>query len=648
MKRALVVLALLAWASVASAKTLVIVHRVVGGAAGEGEQDLTAGVIAGEFNKRGASWSQISSSATKTLWAGTGQVPRANGIDQYDAVVHLNFWVGQGAGNYRPDSIGKVGKWPTVPQVFIGRAYPGAVFNQSAACSTGVTSGTNFFDEPRSRYTQYVIGKPYAWSRSSPFNIGLARASGGAIPAGIWRPIVAMAPSQRVRPTGTDGVGGVHCVACDSIGRSPTDSVLLWVRYRSASEPAPLIYVQNIGGAGYPNETLIRIALAIADSASGGKVFDNPRRTTFRRSIVVRRAFGRNKYDLNNGPQHGGMFCYADSCDSVNVKAGIDSLESLAADPLGLSPGLRIGVGVNVDSIASYPYELRWWRRLTEARFILDSNSQVGDAAPGNCINPFGSSLNAGDNVARARTLIPANAAALPTACGSDTSIYCLLVSGMNLMRYWFGDKVDPSVIPAGGDWTPTSMVATNSPGGDSLDWVIYHAGFRTVVIGETPSYVNVNRHWVGVGSLAGLMTLHRGWSMDTYGRGIRTAPGTASPRVGYVTRVSLRQHTSTFTSGWIDAHDLNNEGLGNLTGAIVPYGVGHSFQDNFAGCDGMMLTEMELGGYGQGTVPGRRAWWIIKNAVHQGWAANSFEPPGKVIEEWVYPSQLVPEGGPR
>lgn len=663
MKRVLLACALLLAPVVAWGKVLVVSpHDRIASGASTLRVDSQHAIVVGILQKYGADFTVVRPYGTKTLWCATGDQVFNGRVEHYDAVIHLNYRTGGGFELYNPDSltqVAPVNMWPSVPQVFfhVPATSLSGGWNSSAGCSVGVHGHGSPIGTGRDSYSAYVIGKDWVWKSRNADMWGTrqldSEAPPDSVPPGIFRPIVAVGVTQASRPRGTDGVGGDWCTSCDSVKHTanPKDSLLAWGRYRSPTDRAPLLYAVS-GGGFQQNEGIIKILLAMADSASGGKVFDKPGYLPQKRALVLRRAFGRGTYANQATGTGGGITCWsADSCDTARVKVAIDSLKALK---------VKFTVGVNPDSADTYVYEQAWWRRATMAKFALESvsgSSAAGvagvdaTAGGGRCVDPFGH--------LRTRNILPPGATGLPDACGdaNDTlSVFCNLVAGKKKIISLFGaNRFDPSVIPINGDWSPLSMTNYGtSPGQDSVFWATRHAGFKTIAFGTAITQTNVNRHWAYTGPATGPsannLTAPYGWGFETMRAPVKTAPGSGSSvLLGYLNLILMRAEQNALAQGWQNngGHDNNAEGhFGDIVGRWYPEELPGYHHDFYTPTRAWAWTMSELGTAdraGGTPIAGMRAWWEIKWLVHQARAANSFMPAGKILDEFVYLSEVKP-----
>lgn len=622
-------------------------------------------------------WQAVDPRGTKTLWCNTGTQVFGATERQFDVVMHVGFTLNASATVFpftgspvRVDSLLRSAIWnggsgygTSVPQIIVGA--PAADANQwtgSTACSTGATGYASGFSSARRYHSAYMVGQPWAWKQPltavALYGVPALGSAGARVP-GIFRPVVSYGA------TGIVSAAALNCGTltngnCDAVTRSADpDSLLLWVRYRDSTDVAPRIFVQP-GGIGWPDIGLIKMALAIADSVTDGAVFEEPKLLNRKRAIWIKHGFSRSRYDDMNAQESGGTFCAADTCDSANVVAGIDSLASLdvpftvGVEADSLNGGGAIGDCVNATS-PGYPNEVAWWTRAPRARFGLEvfsgwTERDGGDVVMGRGQQSIGDPFGA----VRARTMLPGDWTEWPHAyldagtSNEDSSTYGLLAGALCRLKAIFPGKVDPSVFPAFSDWSPPA--ATNANLGeyaDSVAWVAYHAGFRTIVFNPLEPQGNVGRQW----SSNGLSPTYSSapWGGNPNGRVVRV--GSDSPR-GTPFAGRIKFTAARFEAGLVHATSFGTHGInvewehGNLMRRWYPGEVdlGAFYKHDFLTRTPIVaFSAGQLGGAGDGTNPPREAWWNIKWLVHESRAVDALMIPGKVLDSWGYASEVEP-----
>ena len=662
MKRTLAALALLLLAAPAPADVAVVRHR--NGASAYADDHEYQSLIS-VLRNYGADFFEVRApKTTAAAWPNniatqsrTGNFVFGQQTKTADVVIHFGLDLNGGLTAAQGDSIQKLTlstNWPNKPTIFFGSTQvAGDMYTQTASCSTGVNGYPGPYPTGATYYSSYLVGIGHA--RKTMTGNSLHVAAVGS--AGIFRAVVRDGPSQASRPFNATTALGYNyaCTSCDSMGFAATDSIKMWARYRSAIEPAPVIYCP-----GPADPTLMKMALAMADSASGGLLFENADKYPRKRGIVIRRAFSRGRYDAMNSTNGGGTFCAADSCDSVNVKAGIDSLASL---------NVPFTVMVEIDSVfdgvescrgavppsAGYVHERGWWARAPLAQFGVEGyagtlSATAGDAnasAPAYLWDPLG--------YTRARNMIPPGATALPPTVdylvSGDSSVYSLSKAILDRMECAFPGKVRRVIWPAYNDYSPSSDTRAGSPKTqDSLAWVLSAAGFRAVLFNPLEPTGSVGRSVYNTGSGFGVQaaaTAPRGFY--NVGRLVPVRVPGSTTTTGFLKLLPVRMESTTLNWNWAAGHQIKDEyEQGDLNADWYPDwpGLGGNM---FYIHEFLMRTPIiafnvqELGGAGQGTTPTRKAWWNIKWAVNGTKAVDALMIPGKRLDVWVYADEVDP-----
>lgn len=591
----------------------------------------------------------------------TGNFTFGSQTKTVNVVVHYGFDLNGGGLASQGDSIQKLTlstNWPNKPTIFFGAPQTAAdMWTQTTSCSTGVNGYPTGYESGLNYYSNYLVGSGFPWKTvGADFN---ARHLAPAGSAGIFRAVVRDAPSQAARPFNATTALGYNyaCTSCDSVGYASTDSVKLWVRSRGVGDPAPLIFCPLLGNG---DPALIKMAFAIADSASNGLVFEDANEYPRKRGIVIRRAFSRGRYDAMNSTNGGGTFCAADSCDSVNVKAGIDSLASLSVpftvmvEIDSVFDGIESCRGVVPPSVG-YVSEKAWWTSAPLARFGVEGYAGTLSATAGDADASAASYLWDPLGYTRARNMIPPSATSLPPAAdylvSGDSSVYSLSKAILDRMECAFPGKVRPVIWPAYNDYSPSSDTRAGSPKTqDSLAWVLSAAGFRAVLFNPLETTGGVGRSVFNVGSgftVQAAGTAPRGfWNV---GRMVPVRVPGSTTTSGSLKMIPVRHESNILNWNWASGHQLKNEyEAGDLNADWYPDwpGLGGNL---FYNHEFLMRTPIiafnvqELGGAGQGTVATRRGWWNIKWAVNGTKACDALMIPGKRLDVWVYADEVDP-----
>ena len=502
MGRLIAVLALLACAGVADAKTL-----IVGGTTDK--NDALYGVgdaacvqsrvnqITRILDAFGASYVVIPIEAMRTEWARSGTVTwdfgsSAARTESFDAVIHASFTLSSSARDYatkyRPESLSVVSKLPVVPQLFLGsndaRAGindDGLIFQTTTACSLGVAAskaiegaggGSGTHDEEGVYYQHDAFTDVFCGTEI----VGRQVTNAATVVGKGYRTLLAHGSG----PLGVhhQGLSGwlVWSAQWDSTGRraSPDTAEVWMIQNTHSSGKKPIIVCPQIGAGltdaaggliGTAEEVdlpMLMAGLAALDSASGGLVFDNKDKLPLRVAITVDGLCSRSI-----ATNSGGIV----PTDTTRFYATLDSLQTLA---------VPIVFGVNIDSVATYPRDLQYAKdAIGRARFSPQGRLGIDSTAAGN--GPA-NSYQIRDAFRRYR-----NAAVVVGVTGraaGDTSLYALLhyavLKGDSL---WPG-RSSRFALPVDDDWSPYNLGADQS--GPTVDSVLYayrKAGFKGIRI---------------------------------------------------------------------------------------------------------------------------------------------------------------------
>jgi hypothetical protein len=419
----------------------------------------------------------------------------------YIGQIILGWRVGQGTparmSGFKPDTLTRSATWPQIPTIFFGpgRVEGGSQFNSTATCTTGVRAGTSLTFPPTNAFqvSQYLVGSGLVWKGNGtmPYYDRAAPLTVDQTAPGITKVRLAIgsaSPSYR-----TNGVSS--CTDCDSMAREDTyataDTAIIWTRERSLNDRAPLIFAPGLYMYQSPTVDVpcmsIAMAIAIMDSASGGRIIGQKRGwTPLKMGILIENAFVHTDASNRSRSYYHGLECWSGNCDSTYLKAGIDSLKNL---------DVPVTIGVNVDSIASYPNEQAWWGGIPRAKFFPQNftaleaslgvvNDTAGRAHP---IDPFG--------MLRSRTLVSGARYESGAPCDpGDTTSSCLLTYARNILNSFAAFNGRMSAAMAGQDYNyiPSNFNRRTMPGADSnsVEAAMLRAGFRVGVINpmELPS----------------------------------------------------------------------------------------------------------------------------------------------------------------
>lgn len=674
MKRLAVALALLL-AIPANGNTLIVLEEPRSGSNIKGfQQNYQA--FTKMLDARGATYKSTHISNTKTLWMRTGlQVwgtfnQATARREQFDAVVIFGWDdANPNPTGATPESLTFNASWPSVPVVFVGLAGTGSgKWASSSTESTGVEQ-IGAYNSVYRNYVMYPIGTTAGIRVMNGSSIWPQHVK-SAQPAGTtFRPLVACNYSATV-PGGLPPVNSLLRSYADSANYNATaekDTVVMWARYTLNAangglaaniNPKPIIFVDI--GFSPPDLGLMAMAMQMADSASGGQVWDAPRAKPIQAALAVTAVASRGKYTnaMDGSPSvvrithlQGGTFCYADSCDSTNVHGGLDSLGTLAE--------LKTTFFVEPCSLAAYPSVKGWLYRAgkyrvgiqTAAGFGTGTTQIMGAADSTYPIDPLG--------ITRTRVASqPGNESC--SQPGDTVYTMCNLLRARNLIRNYFGEGTyDPSIFPAAGDWSPKDYTRTGGgPGVDSMAWVLYKGGVRAVVI--RPEWINSS---AGVSATfsAGITQLTGATApaADPYGYGpntrripvFRDPADPASGQIGSLKIVAERgEHgMPNVAPGGYTSHDTRTEWLSGLADDAWYFApiIGHTHLF-YSRTQVLHVSLGRLGGAATST-PARNGWYDVKHTHNAFTAANNLgwvDPVSgkqRAMFQWVYVSELQP-----
>lgn len=234
---------------------------------------------------------------------------------------------------------------------------------------------------------------------------------------------------------------------------------------------------------------LILSGLARLDSLTGGDVFTDKSKLPIKLGVTVDGGFA------HNGRMHPRGSAVD---DSAIVKATIDSI--VAYNALSNRPKIKITLGVNIDSVDSYPNEKAWWSALgPNIRYSPQSWVAIADTAKGGGNASFS---NPRDPLGRFR-----KRAAFGDTTGwnagdannVDSSTTKLLMGSRFKIRSTFGaDKMSGLLMPTDDDWSDLNGVSDGTRRADSTVFAIARAGFSAIRVNGVdrdcdPNYLRVN-----------------------------------------------------------------------------------------------------------------------------------------------------------
>ena len=553
MKKLLATLAFLLVATAASARILVVVEQLDPKDSGGTEtavanntfrlmQNRLTAACVDVFNRTGMTYDIVPTTAMRTRWLKDGKLVKNwtgfNGDSsyvQYDGVIILNAivrplggvtlqrpWPPSQTGCYACSLTTNPAFYPRVPIISIfggnnaislhstGYSWIGKAGSGVSTCSTGVAvasgAGTGM---PVLSYATTLRSRLW-FSASNKYAGPLSGSTGylkitASVAGGVRALLAKHDPLSRFYVS--TSYSGVRPMLdpLDQAADAGSDTVDVWERlftgfagtvYGGANIPSNvrMIYANVMGAspcvdslsfAGPQDQNVpcefdaptLLYCLAHLDSLTGGKVWEaSTSKIPLKAAITIDGAFTRNKRTWSLG--------FADA-DSTVIKASLDSLAAL---------GVPVTVGVNVDSIAAYPYEVAWWNKLRGARFspqawsgvdrflqrtnnqppAVDTSTQVYPVAgSGNWTLAFPVDIF---GRYRARAFY-GDSASLHTVDGADSSIYQGLLAAKAIVKTYWPDRVSGLLMAARDDYSPYRYFPQTS-WIDSLTYVIRKAGF--------------------------------------------------------------------------------------------------------------------------------------------------------------------------
>ena len=657
MKRLLAALLALSLASSSAGAGRLLIVRPNGWPSGKqsaGEQHL--GVLLGICNQLGIDYDVRYQDAAPTSYCRTGNFPiTVSGYTRgYSAVMHLDYSAlasGQTrAPGYNPDSLTfKEAGWPSVPQIFVGRLHvtSGSIWKNASNCSTGINGAIGSYVLNLQSRSMNLVGtdlkwKSWDWAYSSSAQ-GLVRVSQASRDSmgGIFRVFTYSGA------TSANGAGNVTCTDCDNMtmrSQATADSSLLfWGRYRDANETAPLFFVWPYTGGGTAQHgiALWLQVLAATDSVTGGALIGSrgnyePKKIAF----GIGRAFGRSQWGLSGQRSYangGGTFCYADSCESTFVKASIDSIETLK---------VPITVFVNVDSVATYPYEKAWWSRLSNVEYspepwnaAYSSGSSIGvsgNAHYGNLADPFGAN--------RSRpSLLTAGRYAGNACAVTDTTPACLLAFARSRVDSIWKGKASGAIQAPGWDYVDASRSRANMPHPDSFAVACLRAGFRVAIINPDAQASAPSMSW-GLNGSGSNVPASGVLSPNTATTVLGTTLGNfrwAACRGMNTDNTAYIGAPASSPSGLLGTHPGHDEFLMGAYGRLwYPQDLVYYFHTFKTPLDVFTIRAGDLAGSGNGN-PIRLGYYQIKWIVNSLRAANQLAWPTHKVAQFVQADDL-------
>lgn len=637
MKRFLAALMLLA--STAQARTL-----VVGGSPGgstPASAYLTTAAVTGVLNRIGGTYDVVPYTAATTdgikagkmywgrHWKGSGGSTHSTNYDCVVVIWQADLY--SSANGFFPDSLTLGAQWPSVPVIFLSLAASNASAWENQAGGTPDTTGIGVslpFNSFRDLYRVEFNGVASEHWISQGTQLAVKAASPGP---GVFRKILSAGVSNL-----TSADTRETCTACDYwAGDSTTarsDSLVMWVRYRTDLPNAPLIFAHWSATTGMLNTEIVAMCLAMADSASGGKVFDLVNKQgPAKVGLYVNGGVSTGNYASNVG----GTFCRSDSCDSANVRNTILDLAALK---------VRVTVGADPDSMKTLSWLVNYWKLNPYVHFSMESHA--GAITGGTVVSTNASFHRPYDPLGylRTRVIYRPGATTFPWTCAeNDTDQYCLLKGAYFLMDSLVPGLVDHGIVGYDEDWSNIGVTNLDASKLDTLGGILSAAGVKTLTTSPDRVISNVHLTDATVGTNA------HGWDPSERRWDVGESPGGQTRgRSLYVLR--SRGYTNISPAGgltFIKIHNMSDEFMqGFFLGYWYPQSAGTVNNIFYKGESSPHLFHVPLevmsapmstmGGAGQGTVSHRRGYYDIKWIANQVSVINKLAGRTLVEFDWL------------
>jgi hypothetical protein len=495
----------------------------------------------GELIIRNAPMVLVPASACVTADASNNRFIASGVTTQCAITVHENWAMNVTHGFYpaafAPWTFLSGATWPAGPQIWFLSPVSGCGTDAPVAgdsmgvgdCYAGPTLSGTFYDtaNPSLRWKDlYASGKAAVRCNASngpPTNCTTPV-------GGILRCIIGYKASVN-----SNGSSGKDVDSLRVLTGTTEDSMAVWTWERFAGDPARQIFC--LGSAtGLFDEGCVLKAFALGESTcvqNGDTMFPDQTSMTQEYGLVATRA---NGYGHPDGASlyYGGVYCpTADTCDIANVRGGCDTLRAhgvnwtALVDPESLTTVRGAVLMALLASYSNVSFALQPVSgTFTDPSSGAASTTRIGGA--GRCIDPIG--------INRRRTIFPyamgANSRFDTLTCVSDSgSVACNLLNGWKALVAAVGlNRIDWTLFPAAGDWTPqewtsasagTVQLAGSDPnktstllgGQDSLIAAIRGTGTRSIIFSPTMIGANVGVGWSAEGGALTGKTAPAGWS---------------------------------------------------------------------------------------------------------------------------------------
>lgn len=598
---------------------------------------------------------------TGTLRYG-GRAPLGTRTTSYDAVITVPWF---SAFSTSHDSLTRYSFWDgsstslpanasRVIQIMAGppatNSITSATWGPTAQCSTGVKSftlvsnGTTGYVGP-ARST-YLAGTSLVWKTFYDMQAPRMNIASDATP-GILRPVFGWKTSAAGGPT----VGGAGhrfelCFDCDSMvtyDSNYPDSAFLWARYMYATDTHPVIYAwqgpgMSFGGGTYSTSAIVG-AIAMADSLLGGRLIgQKPMWEPLKASIYIGHGFTHSTGATSYATFDGGGVA---SGDTTFLKQTLDSLAKL---------GVPVTLGVNVDSIASYPNEKAWFANYTNFKYAIESTTGAWGTAPNGPNAGAASSTRHVDlfGYERDRTMGYWGQTCLTAA---DTSVACNLITARAIIEAAWPGKFCGAVSPTKADFIPaqyTKFVTGSGyhpsvPDLDSTNTALFWAGIRTVIVDPDIVDTSPNTSWSLNGAQAQITAGSYKAAFNTQRRRtVYADPFTKTTAVGsifYADRELVNAEATGSNMNLSLQHNYTEDFMQGLFTNLRNLSDTRFYYHTYRSRNSVFKTEIgAFAGIGDGT--GKRSgWWQVKHVVNQCKAINALA--GRTVVKFVYADDL-------
>jgi len=638
MKRVMAVLAMLLTAAAAEARTLIITPQTISGN-GIVSHTMPRTQVEGELARRNARYLSVTGLVADTSVIRTGYMRDSlshTGV-QFDLIVFAGYYRGGWANAaYDPVYIMRVANWASVPIIFIGvEGRPNA--NKWATANNDSLTGVNT-NGPSALYTA-AQGRLYSTKTLRPWYTGSSDGFvRGTAPTAstFFRTIVGYGAS-----TCQDNTPCANANAMAGTMSANPDTIALWVRgvntgagysFSPAAKNRSWLIFCNQSGSSLDTR-MITASLTLADSLTGGQVFDDSTAVKQKEGLVLGTAFSTGRYSTGDGSPSG-IFCAADSCDSANVSASFDSV---------ISRGKRVTIPMQPDSAAALAWQAPYYRKLGAlAHYTYEDRSGILTYAGTNAskyrtMDVFGES--------RTRWFVPRDSTRLPCNCpDADSSRFCLLSAALtrtDSVARALGGALDRTITAPNGRWGCQNMLSRSPVSGktpDSLYWCDYQAGARGYL---TNPLINA-------------MSSFSTWSAPQVVQGYAAVWDSAGPKVNARVMATMpiipaRRYEEQGGLLLRPVHDnVGEANFGLATGAWWPsrrpFHV--SPHDFYARTYVQQWPISGFGGAGQGTTARRFAWYEMARSIDTADMVNLLGLPGRTYIEFDWLENIAKTPG--